>query len=114
MGDLQHRLQVRWHARDIHPWDRHLSREEKHAAFIEQALKDTEAAIARLFEAVPEVDVIDLSVMQPESDVTLLSGEVHRSDFQTARPSPSVRMRLTEIGVNFESLEVDHCYELQA
>jgi hypothetical protein len=114
LSDLQHRLEVRWHARDVHPWDRHLPREKRRAAFIGQALTDTEAAISRLFESLPEVDVINLKVMEPETDSILLSGEVLRYDFHHVRPSPSVRMRLTEIGVSFEPLEMDYGYQLRA
>jgi hypothetical protein len=113
LADLQHRMEVRWHARKVHPWDRHLPSEERRARFIEQALTDTETAIARLFESVPEVDLIDMKVMEPETDSILLSGEVSRYDFEHVRPSPSVRMRLTEIGVSFESLEMDYGYQLR-
>jgi hypothetical protein len=113
LGEMQHRLEIRWRARGVHPWDRHLDREERHARFIEQALIDTEAAIARLFEALPEVDLIDLRVTHPGSDATMLSGSVHRSDFDDRRLSPSVRMRLTEIGVSLEALEMDYSYQLR-
>ena len=113
LGEMQHRLEIRWRARGVHPWDRHLPRDERHARFIEQALIDTEAAIARLFEALPEVDLIDLRVTDPASDATMLSGAVHRSDFQNVRPLPSVRMRLMEMGVISESSETEHCYQLR-
>jgi hypothetical protein len=113
LGEMQHRLEIRWRARGVHPWDRHLPRDARQARFIEQALVDTEAAIARLFEALPEVDLIDLCVTEPKSDATMLTGTVHRSDFQNVRPSPSVRMRLTEMGVSFEALEMDHSYQLR-
>jgi len=113
LGEMQHRLEIRWRARGIHPWDRHLDREERQARFIEQALIDTEAAIARLFEALPEVDLIDLRVTDPGSHATMLSGNVHRSDFENRQPCPSVRMRLIEMGVNVESLETDYNYQLR-
>jgi len=66
-----------------------------------------------LFEALPEVDVIDLRVTDPKSGATMLSGTVHRADFANLRPSPSVRMRLIEMGVNFESFETDYSYQLR-
>ncbi len=112
LNDLRHRMEVRWHARDVHPWDRHLPADERRAAFIQQALTDTEAALARLFDS-SEVDIIDLKVLEPKTDSILLSGEVLRYDFQHVRPSPSIRMRLTEMGVNFEALEMDYGYELR-
>jgi hypothetical protein len=96
LGEMRHRLEIRWQAR-----------------FIAQALLDTEAAIARLFEALPEVDLIDLRVTEPESDAIMLSGTVHRCDLQNIRPSPSVRMRLSEMGVSFEALEMDYSYQLR-
>jgi hypothetical protein len=112
--ETRHRLEIRWRARDIHPWDRHLALDRRHARFVEQALIDTEDAIARLFEAMPEVDLIDLSVTEPESGTIMLSGLVHRSDFQNAGPSPSVRMRLTGMGLSLETLELDYSYQLRA
>lgn len=113
LGAMQHRLEIRWRARSVHPWDRHLPREARHARFIEQALIDTEAAIARLFEALPEIDLIDLCVTARESEATMLSGTVYRSDFRNVRSFPSVRMRLAEMGLNFESLEMDYNYQLR-
>jgi hypothetical protein len=114
LGNLQHRLEILWRARDTHPWDAHLPSSVKQSRLIEQALIDTEAALTRLFKALPEVDVIDLCVTDPSSSATILSGLVARSDFQNRQPSPSVRMRLQEIGVNLESVETDYIYELRA
>jgi hypothetical protein len=95
-------LEIRWRARDIHPWDRHLARYEREMIFAEQALADTEAAVGRLFERLPEVDVIALSVLEPESETLIAAGTVHRSDLYAARPHLlSVGMRLREIGVNY-------------
>ncbi len=111
---MQNRLEIQWRARGIHPWDRHLPGDARKSRFMEQAASDTEAAIARLLATLPEVDLIDLSVTDPESGATILSGTVHRSDFQNARPSPSVRMRLLEMGVTFETLEMDYGYQLRA
>src|SRR5262245_45815366 len=59
------RLEIRWRARDIHPWDRDLPDHERQILFADQALADTEAAIVRLFERLPEVDVIELGVLEP-------------------------------------------------
>lgn len=110
---VQHRLEIQWEARGIHPWDRHLPRDERQRRFVEQSLADTEAAIARLFEASPELGVIDFRVTEPRSGATMLSGEIARTDFENARTSPSVRMRLIDMGVNFESLEIDYSYQLR-
>jgi hypothetical protein len=101
-----HRLEIRWRAREIHPWDRDLPRERQAAVFAELALADTEAAIMELFEALPHVDVIDLTVLEPESDRTMLAGTVSRPAANRAgegavgsRRLLSVKMRLSELGV---------------
>jgi hypothetical protein len=114
LDSLQHRLEIRWQAREVHPWDRHLPWDQRRRRFVEQALLDTEAALVRLFGASPEVDVIDFRVAEPASGATMLSGAIARADCEAARSSPSVRMRLSEMGVNFESLEVEHSYQLRA
>jgi len=94
------RLEIIWHARDIHPWDRDLPAHQKQTEFAEQALDDTEAAVLRIFERRPEIDVIDLIVLQPKSQDVLATGTVHRSDLNTARPHLlSVNMRLRQLGV---------------
>src|SRR5579863_6798598 len=108
LGNLQHRLEILWRARDTHPWDKHLPPDVKHSRFIEQAMIDTEAALARLFKALPEVDLITLCVTDPVSEATILTGTVARSDFQNMQPSRSVRMRLNQIGVSLESIETDY------
>src|SRR5271170_7443512 len=64
-------LEIRWRARDIHPWDRHLAKYEKEVMFAEQALADTEAAVVRLLERLPQIDVIDLSVVEPASETVI-------------------------------------------
>jgi hypothetical protein len=98
------RLEIRWRARDIHPWDRDcgLDRYKREVIFAEQALADTEAAVGRLFERLPEVDVIELRVLEPKSETLIAAGTVHRSDLYAPRPRLiSVGMRLREIGVNY-------------
>jgi hypothetical protein len=96
-------LEIRWHAREIHPWDRDLLHgSRKQAAFAEQAFADTEAAILRLFEKLPHVDVIDLSVLEPASEALIAAGTVHRSELSGRRTHLlSVGMRLRDIGVHY-------------
>ena len=96
------RLEIRWRARNIHPWDRHRTREESEALFVEQALADTEAAVHRLFERLPHIDVIELSVLEPASEALIASGTVHRSALNATRPPLlSVGMRLRELGITY-------------
>ncbi len=93
------RLEIQWTARDIHPWDRNLPVARQQRLFAEQALTDTEAVIARCFEALPAVDSIDLAVAERASGEVLLSGTVERVAWERGRPLASIRMRLRELGV---------------
>ncbi len=101
VNKVSNRLEIHWQARDIHHWDRDLPVERRAAAFVEQTLADTEAAISKLFDAMPQVDVIDLTVLDPSSDTPMLAGTVHRSVVAGSRRLLSVRMRLRELGVNY-------------
>jgi hypothetical protein len=96
------RLTISWRARNIHPWDRDLGGDRRALRVVEQTFSDTQAALERLFMALPEVDVIDLRVMETEAGKqgTLLSGSVSRRDFETWRPS-SIAMRLRLLGINY-------------
>lgn len=97
---LCHRLELRWRARDIHPWDRQrVSALERAPLFWEQTLVDTEAAIFRLFETLPVLDVLYLTVVDHTSENVIVSGTVDRSMLNQGRNLLSVRMRLCELGV---------------
>jgi len=98
---LCNRLEIQWRARDVHPWDRGRAGPDRGPELLEQSLADTEAAIQRLFRALPQVDVIDLRVLDLLSDEVLVAGTVYRSTLQKARHSVSVRMRLTQLGVRY-------------
>ena len=94
------RLEIRWRARDVHPWDSDLLGKERESAFLRQVMDDTEAALLRLFERLPETDEIDLTVLDTRTENVMLSGTVHR----TSLASPfdrlsSVRMRLAFLGI---------------
>ena len=95
---VRDRLEVRWRARAIHPWDAESS--NKAQLFREQLLSDTEAVILRLFNALPQVDLIDLKVFESTSDTVIMAGVVHRSDLDTVRSLMSIRMRLEQMGVS--------------
>ena len=70
--------------------------------FAEQALADTEAAVYRLFERLPQIDVIELSVLEPTSEALIATGTVHRSALNATRsPSLSAGMRLRELGITY-------------
>jgi hypothetical protein len=97
-------LEVEWRARDIHPWDRELLPPSQRArAFVEQALADTEAAIYRLFSALPEVNLITLKVREHESEGLIISGTVLRRDTLARDQELSIGMRLRYLGVTYHS-----------
>jgi hypothetical protein len=95
-------LDIEWRARDIHPWDRdrRCSPEEKERLFNEQCFSDTEAAIFRLFSALPVLDEIQFRVVGPDSDHELLSGRVARHSLGQITGGASPRGRLRQMGIN--------------
>jgi len=97
---LCHHLELRWRARDIHPWDRDLAGGgDWRPLYLEQTLKDAEAAIFRLFHTVPALDVLDVAIIDHASDNVIVAGTVDRSMLDRGRDFLSVRMRLGELGV---------------
>jgi len=96
------RLEAKWHARKVHPWDRDLSEDRAAPKFIEQALCDTEAALERLFAAFPEVVCIDFAVLETRADSNrgIIAGVVDRKEFG-ARKSPAIGMRLRSVGIDY-------------
>jgi hypothetical protein len=97
---LSAQLKIEWRARDLHPWDRELSADRQAALFREQALVDTDAAIARSFNLLPEVTAIEVRVLEPYApERVILTGTVGRHDAQASRSLSSPRMRLTMMGV---------------
>jgi hypothetical protein len=109
-------LEIEWRARDIHPWDRSLlSPTQRGAAFVKQSLADTEAAIHRLFEALPQIDVINLRVFDRTSETLIITGTVARPVTSGRDEKLSIGMRLRYLGITyhsagslFEALEGDH------
>jgi hypothetical protein len=99
------RLEVQWRARDIHPWDSDLPVDRRANLFVEQSMEDTEAAIFRLFEAFPQVDVIDIRVLGPTAESLMIAGTVCRADLDISHSMPSVRMRLRRLGVSYHFAE---------
>jgi hypothetical protein len=100
---VRNHIEIQWRSREIHPWDADLPVEYRARLFHEQLMADTEAAILRLFEAFPQIDRIDLQVLDPASDNVIVSGAVHRSDLDEVGNLISVRMRLQGLGITFSS-----------
>jgi hypothetical protein len=94
------RLAIEWFARDIHPWDRELQPAAKATLFVEQCLSDTEAAIYRLFDQLPSIDLIDVRVLDPACEYTIIGGSVLRTDLNKSKvQSPAMRVKL--LGLNY-------------
>jgi hypothetical protein len=98
---MRNRLEIEWRARNVHPWDRDLPPRQRLPMFIEQALADTEAAVSRLFDTFPQVDVIELRVLEPASETAIMEGTVYRSALNKDRRLLSVKMRVLELGINY-------------
>jgi hypothetical protein len=94
------RLQLEWRARDIHRWDRDSPPQRQAELFCEQTINDTDVAIFRLFEMLPEIEAIAVRVVEPEAaKCVILSGTVLREDLVRAELQSSPRMRLKLLGV---------------
>jgi hypothetical protein len=94
------RLDVQWFARDVHPWNRDLPPCQQAELFTNQCLEDVEAVIPRLFEQLPEIDVLEIGVLQRGSRTRVMGGTIHRTDLVTQSGS-SVGMRLRTLGINY-------------
>ena len=102
---VRNRLEILWRSREIHPWDVNVAGEQRAELFHEQLIADTEAAIFRLFHALPQIERIDLQVLDPTSDNVILTGTVHRSALDSVQALLSARMRLHRLGVEFSALD---------
>jgi hypothetical protein len=93
-------LRVEWFARDVHPWDRDLPQGRQSELFTQQCLEDVDAAIPRLFKELPEIDEIEIRVLDRESNAQIITGVINR---ENARVSAglSLGMRLNALGVNY-------------
>jgi len=108
LDSVCNRLEICWHARDVHPWDCGLFPEKWESAFNQQAMEDTEIAVRRILERRPEVEVIEIRVLEPHSSALLASGTVQRSALNGAGLRlPSVRMRLRELGIRYLCVPAD-------
>jgi hypothetical protein len=99
---ISSRVEIEWCARDIHPWDRHDPPERRARLFVRQCLNDTDAAITRLFETLPLVDVIAVRVLEPVSEEVIIAGTVRRSALKQDTVL-SAGMRLWQRGVVYHS-----------
>jgi hypothetical protein len=98
---LSLRLRAEWRARDVHPWDRDLSEHRQAQLFARQCLKDVDTAIARVFDRVPEMQVLEVVVRAPHSGTTIMAGVVHRDDLRGASHL-TLEMKLRTLGIKYQ------------
>ena len=106
MTQASHRLEIEWRARDIHPWDRDSEPEERELLFTEQSVADADAALSRLFNESPEIDVIEFRVTHPDSHQRILAGTVERAARMPGTRDLSPRTRLWQRGVSTTILAI--------
>jgi hypothetical protein len=106
LTQASHRLEIEWRARDIHPWDRDSEPEERELLFTEQSIADADAALSRLFNKLPEIDVIEFGVTHPDSHQRILAGTVERAARMPGTRGLSPRTRLWHRGVSTTILAI--------
>ena len=94
-----HHLEIEWRAREVHPWDRASESKQREFLLAEQSMADTDGALSRLFNELPEVDVIEFSVTHPDSGLRILNGTVERACQMPCTRNVSARTRLWRRGV---------------
>jgi hypothetical protein len=100
LSNFSARLRVEWTARNVHPWDSDLPSELRAEKFVGQSLTDTNVAINRLFRMLPEVEVIEIRVLDPNSGAPIIAGTITRDEALTVS-SPSPGMKLKKLGVDY-------------
>jgi hypothetical protein len=98
---LSARLRVQLLARPIHPWDRDLAAEERGELFVQQCLKDVSIAIPKLFRSMPEIEEMEITVLDPRNKRAIIAGLVNRSDALTCSPNLSAGMKLRGMGLAY-------------
>jgi len=101
LHSLSTHMRVTWIARPLHPWDRDLPSIEQDDAFATRCLEDVDAAITRLFERLDVMESLDVVVLHPVSQASILTGCVVRNEFVGAKRL-SIAMRLKMAGLTYE------------
>jgi hypothetical protein len=108
LNKVSGQLQLEWRARDAHPWNRDLPPERQAELFLEQALQDTDAAILRLFQTLPEIGQIEIQVLDAQdSTKVILGGIVAREEALATDTSVPLRLRLRMLGVQYSRIVGD-------
>jgi hypothetical protein len=96
-------LKLEWRARDIHPWDRDLPLAEQGELFSQLAFQDTDTALIRLFQGLPEIEQVEFQVLKPDGGAdVILTGIVERERALDPDQALSLRMRLRNLGVTYQ------------
>jgi hypothetical protein len=98
---LSARLRVQLLARPVHPWDRDLPAEERSELFVQQCLEDVSAAILKLFRSMPEIEEMEITVLDPKSKSAIIAGLVKRSDALSSNRCLSAGMKLRGMGLAY-------------
>jgi hypothetical protein len=98
--NLSARLRVQLLARPIHPWDRDRPAGERSELFVQQCLEDVSTAIPNLFCSMPEIDEMEVTVLDPRRKSAIIAGIVKRSD-ALASNCLSAGMRLRAMGLAY-------------
>jgi hypothetical protein len=106
LTQLSHHLRIEWRARDVHPWDRASESEERKILLAEQPVAGADAALSRLLNELPEIDVVEFRVTHPETEQRVLAGKVERSCRVPSTRGVSARTKLWHRGVTVTILFV--------
>jgi len=98
--NLSAKLRVQLLARPIHPWDRDRPANERNEIFVQQCLEDVSTAIPNLFRSMPEIDELEVTVLDPGGENAIIASSVKRSDAFTAN-CLSAGMKLRAMGLAY-------------
>jgi len=98
--NLSARLKVQLLARPIHPWDRNRPANERNEMFVQQCLEDVSTAIPKLFRSMPEIDEMEITVLDPRDKSAIIAGVVTRVDALTSNCLPA-GMKLRSMGLAY-------------
>jgi hypothetical protein len=95
---LSARLCFQLITRRIHPWDRHRPADERSELFVQQCLEDVSVAIPQLFRSMPEIQEMEITVLDPGGKSAIMAGIVKRND-ALAATGVSAGMKLRDMGM---------------
>jgi hypothetical protein len=98
--NLSARLKVQLLARPIHPWDRDRPANERDELFVQQCLEDVSTAIPKLFRSMPEIEEMEITVLDPRDNRAIIAGAVTRSDALASNSLPA-GMKLKAMGLAY-------------